>query len=508
MLFRIVEKRLMDNLVNARIIAAGVVFVVAALAAQSAAAQLLYNPNDERFKSLYLEKVQSDYQVQKDEFDRQNLLHTKGLISEKEFRESENRFKSAQITYQQAILSLAFEQPHITIDAGIKYQSKDGKKKVRLTLRNSTGGLIEGKNLKLDEFEGIHTDRISNVYVSLLNDQHAIVSRPYEAKIAAMPYNQPLTVDFLLLQDLDNVTVKCIYADKTEEKKILLQKDESANRVLMTSEQFSQEADLGAKANYDLTLELFSSTENVYKLVALNLPRQVAYDFLEAQTNARLSQVKFSQDVNTRKLSLAVYLPDRYDSTSFPIDQRVNFFAAVVPRELAEKVREEKNDYTSAELDRMGLSYARMELLPRGVGRIQVRAANFYHEIRPNEAVEMTLTIANDGTRRLDNVKVQTDAPLNWAATVHPDLIAALDPGKEERIQVTIHPPADVSVGDYEATIKTESFANNRKVESEDKKIRIHLAAGANLWGTAALVVVLGGILTGIVLFGVKLSRR
>ena len=120
----------------------------------------------------------------------------------------------------------------------------------------------------------------------------------------------------------------------------------------------------------------------------------------------------------------------------------------------------------------------------------------------------MTLTIANDGTRRLDNVKVQAEAPLNWVAGITPDLIPALDPGKEERVQLTIRPPADASVGDYEATIKTESFADNRKVESEDKKIRVHLAASANLWGTGALVVLLGGILTGIVIFGVRLSRR
>ena len=122
-------------------------------------------------------------------------------------------------------------------------------------------------------------------------------------------------------QDLDNVTVRCVYGDKSEEKTIYLQKDESANRVLLTSAQFSQEADLGTRATYDMTLELFSSMDNVYKLALLNLPRQIAYDFLEDQTSARLSQVKFSQDVNTRKLSLAVYLPDRYDSSSFLIDK-------------------------------------------------------------------------------------------------------------------------------------------------------------------------------------------
>ncbi len=483
-------------------------FILVIISAQSAfAQQIFYNPNDERFKSLYVEKVQSEYKLQKDEFARQQELRKRELISEKEFRESEARFKNAQLTYQQAILSLAFEQPHITIDKAVKYQAKDGKKRVKLTMRNTTGGLVEGRKIELEDFEGIRTDQISNVYVSLLNDQNAIISQPYEAKIATMPYNQPIAVDFLLLQDLDNVIVKSIYGDKAEEKKIFLQKDESANRVLITSEQFSQEADLGTRANYDLTLELFSSMDNVYKLEALNLPRQISYDFLEAQTNARLSQVKFSQDVNTRKLALAVYLPDRYDSTSFLIDQPIVFFAAAIPATSVDRITNEKK-YSAGELDQLSISYIRLELVPRGVGRIQVRATNFYQELKPGEKVQMNLTAYNDGTRRLDNIKVRADVPLNWLVSVAPDLIFSLLPGKEELISVTITPPTDVSVGDYEATIKTEAFASNRKVESEDKKIRIHIAASANIWGTAVLILSLVGVLVGVVVFGVRLSRR
>lgn len=478
------------------------------LLAASARAQMLYNPNDERFKSMYLEKVQTDYKLQKSEFERQKLLHEKQLISEKEFSESEGAFRNAQITYQQAILALAFEQPHITIDKAVKYQSRDGKKRVLLTLKNTTGGLVEGRKINLEDFEGIRTDQISNVYISLVNEQHSIISRPYEAKIASMPYGEPVNVDFYLLQDLDNVTVKCVYGDKAEEKTIFLQKDESANRVLITSEQFSQEADLGTKANYDLTLELFSSTENVYKLEVFNLPRQITFDFLEAQTNARFSQVKFSQDVNTRKLSLAVYLPDRSDSTTLGIDRPLSFFAAAVPQQQAASIPQDERVMTAAGLEKLNISYVKLELVPRGVGRIQVRATNFYQELKPGENVRMNLTVYNDGTRRLDNIKVQVDAPLNWLPSVSPDLITALDPGKEEAVSVVIAPPADVNVGDYEATIKTESFASNRKVESEDKKIRIHIGSSASILGTGVLILLLVGVLAGVVIFGIRLSRR
>jgi uncharacterized membrane protein len=97
---------------------------------------------------------------------------------------------------------------------------------------------------------------------------------------------------------------------------------------------------------------------------------------------------------------------------------------------------------------------------------------------------------------------------LNWTSVVVPDLISSLLPGKEENVTVTITPPGDVSVGDYEATIKTEAFASNRKVDSEDKKIRIHVSSSANILGTAALVVLLVGLLLAVVIFGIRLSRR
>jgi uncharacterized membrane protein len=278
--------------------------------------------------------------------------------------------------------------------------------------------------------------------------------------------------------------------------------------VLITSDQFSQEADLGSRANYGITLELFSRMENAYKLDVLNLPQQITFDFFESSSNARLSQVQFSQDINTRKLSLAIYLPDRYDSTTFIIDKPISFYAVALPQMVMENPLQRNKTYSQADLNKMNISYIKLELIPRGVGRIQVRATNFYQEIKPDEKVQMSLTIYNDGTRRLDNIKVQTDVPLNWISSVIPDLIPSLMPGKEEIVAVKITPPADINVGDYEATIKTESFASNRKVESEDKKIRIHIASSSNIFGTAILIILLIGMLLGIVIFGVRLSRR
>ena len=98
--------------------------------------------------------------------------------------------------------------------------------------------------------------------------------------------------------------------------------------------------------------------------------------------------------------------------------------------------------------------------------------------------------------------------PLSWRSEVRPDLIPSLDQGKEEVVAIDFLPPEDISVGDYEPRIKTECIADNRQVESEDKIVRIHVTAKTNVLGISLLVLFLVGLLVGIVVFGIKLTRR
>jgi uncharacterized membrane protein len=120
----------------------------------------------------------------------------------------------------------------------------------------------------------------------------------------------------------------------------------------------------------------------------------------------------------------------------------------------------------------------------------------------------MKVTVFNDGTRRLDNIKITCDNPLNWRSIVKPDLIKSLDPGKEQTLSISIIPPDDVSVGAQEVKIKTEAFINNTRVESDDKTVRIQIEAKTPILGTILLILLLVGVIVGIVVFGIKISRR
>jgi len=221
--------------------------------------------------------------------------------------------------------------------------------------------------------------------------------------------------------------------------------------------------------------------------------------------NSRVSQIRFAQGVNTKRLSLRVFLPDR-DDEQIRIDQPIKFHVLTFTNEQYSLFA--GRDISTEQLTAMACGREALELVPRGKGKIEVRATNLYHEINTGDSVSMNITVRNSGTRRLDNIKIMTDYPLGWRTTVTPDLIRTLDPEKETTVHISISPPKDGGVGAQEVKIKTEALADNRKVETEDKTIRIQVNAKTSVFGTVMLLLALIGIIVGLVWFGIKLSRR
>jgi len=75
-------------------------------------------------------------------------------------------------------------------------------------------------------------------------------------------------------------------------------------------------------------------------------------------------------------------------------------------------------------------------------------------------------------------------------------------------VRVTFTPPEDVAVGDYQMRLRAESASGDRRVESQESTVRIHVEAPTNLGVTAGLALLLILLLAAIVTFGVRLTRR
>jgi len=480
--------------------------------AASAQSGTYYNQRDDKYRVLGLKRAKEMYDVTRNEYDRQKELFNRGLISKAELDRSQGVFGDAEVNYQQALLAVLFEQQYVSVSGAVKYQAKDGSKHVRLTLANASAASAElQKLLNIEDklFRSLQPDVINNVYVSILNNENAIISQPYELKIAELRYSQPRVMDFALLQDLDAITVNMIYGNGSQRSmKIFLQKDAAANRVIVQSEQFSQEGELGTSATYNLTLELFSRVSNTYSLQVVNLPQQINRYFKDPATSARLSQFRFTESINTRKVALDVSLPDR-PTEDVPMDRPISFYVLVVPQDRAAEVSAQAGkEWTPQDVEKLNLGYLRLELLPRGKGRLLVRAPQLFHSIKPDGTVDMTVEVVNEGTRRLDNIEVKADPPLNWVKKIDPAVITSLGIGEERQIHVQLAPPKEISPGRYETRLRTSALSDNEPVNAEDKTVTVEVLAETNMVGTTLLALLILGLVGGMVVFGIRLSKK
>ncbi len=479
---------------------------------REAVAQVNYNQRDDQYRLLGLKRAKEAYEYARAEHEQKQKLFEKNLISKLELDRSRNVFADAEVNYQQSLLAVLFEKQYVAVAKAVKYQNKDGRKHVRLRLENTSGGGADFKKLiNIDDelFRSLQPDVINDVYVSLLNDANAIISSPYEAKIEELRFGKPVELDFALLQDLDAVMVNIVYGNGSQRSpKIYLQKDASVDKVLVQSEQFSQEAELGGSATFDLTLELFSGTTNTFKLEVVNLPPQINRYFSDPATRARLNQFKFTESTNTRRAALQVFLPDR-PTPEVVIDKPIPFYVMIIPREQVEELGEVRSKpWTPEAIAALNAGYVKLELLPRGAGKLLVRAPQLFYSIKPSEAVAANIEIVNEGTRRMDNVAIEVDPPLNWSKQVEPPVIQTLDIAEEKRVELKFTPPNDVAAGRYEFRIRTTALSEDKPITGEDKTVTVEVQSEANIWGMAFIIASILAVVVGIVIFGIRLSRR
>ena len=460
---------------------------------------------------LDLKKVRADYEVAKQKYENDIKLYEEKAISLNDYNRSKNELLSREVDYQKLILKLISQQSYITVEQAVKYQNERGDRKVKVILNSALEGNEEYLNQFKEHFDvftpEMRSGKIYNIYISLVdNESKTIIGSPYEYRIPFIELGKTGTADFELLKDTEALTVSLNYNNKKDEKNIYLKKDGSSNVIDIAAMQFSQEADLSSSAAFQLSLERFSTSDDVYRLVIINLPRQITYDFTDG--GSKVSQIRFAQGVNVKKLMLQIYLPDR-DDEQVIIDKPVHFQVLALTNEEYKKIEgSDLTTITQADLKATISGSEQLEIIPRGRGKIEVRANNLYHEITAGQEVSMDITVRNGGRRRLDNIKINTEKPLGWQTTIVPDVIKSLDPEKEETVNIRIIPPKDGGIGAQEVKIKTEAMADNRKVETEDKTVRIQVNAATSIFGAILLILALLGLLGGIIWFGIRLSKK
>ncbi|TDI12888.1 MAG: hypothetical protein E2P04_04590 [Acidobacteria bacterium] len=469
-----------------------------------------FNERDDQYRLLGLKRAQQNYQLAQEAYERSRNLFDQGVLSESERDAARQNLSEAEVNYQQSLLAVLFEQQYVAVLEAVKYQSKNGRKKVRLRLENTSSGGAEFRHLLPVEdklFLALRPEVVHDVYVSLGNDDNIIIGQPYEAKIEELRYGEPVDLTFELLQDVDQVTVNLAYGQNAQRTiKIFLQKDETEDRAAVQSEQFAQEVELGSSATFDLTLELFSGVSDTFKLVVINLPSQINRYFLDPSSQARLSQFKFTESNRTRRAALRVSLPDR-PSDEVSMDRPIPFFVMAIPRQRLDSI-DLGSLATQEDIEALGVGFVRLELVPRGVGRLLVKVPQLFYSIEVGESAEVIVELVNDGSRRLDNVEVTVEPPHRWDKLIEPPFVQAIGVGKEKKVTLLLTPPDDVVPGKYEVRVRSSSFSEDQPIEGDDKTISVEIRPQVKVLAPALLAVALLGVITGVVYTGVRLSRR
>ena len=397
---------------------------------------------------------------------------------------------------------------HISILSAKKFRLEN-QMMVTIQLKNTSTTEAMPSNATSEEIAA--ANEIRGIYVSLLDvtDDTNIV-KPYEEKISVLSYNETVELTFQLQKDVESLKVSLDYSELPEPdiRLIYLQKESALDVVNVSSLRFSQEGNLGSSVTYDLALDRLAETENTFQLRVINLLNRLSFEFQDPETRSRQSQVKFTQEQSKRNLSLIVYLPEELGASY--LDSTLEFYVAVLDEVEANELGGVNNrlDLPAEKIANIQGGVERFELIPKGVPEIEVFVPNAFQTIKIGEEVNMTATLKNIGTRDLVDIRMLVDVNTDWKYTVIPEVIGSLERNAETEIQLTLSPPADIGVGEYQAKLNAEVTVDNRKFEARDRSITVQVESKTQMSVTTLLFGALILLMIAIVIVTIRISRR
>ena len=397
---------------------------------------------------------------------------------------------------------------HISILSAKKFRLEN-QMMVTIQLKNTSTTEAMPSNATSEEIAA--ANEIRGIYVSLLDvtDDTNIV-KPYEEKITVLSYNETVELTFQLQKDVESLKVSLDYPElpAPDIRLIYLQKESALDVVNVSSLRFSQEGNLGNSVTYDLTLDRLAETENTFQLRVINLLNRLSFEFQDPETRSRQSQVKFTQEQSKRNLSLIVYLPEELDASY--LDSTLEFYVAVLDEVEANELGGVNNrlDLPAEKIANIQGGVEQFELIPKGVPEIEVFVPNAFQTIKIGEEVNMTATLKNIGTRDLVDIRMLVDVNTDWKYTVIPEVVSTLARNAEKEIQLTLSPPADIGVGEYQAKLNAEVTVDNRKFEARDRSITVQVESKTQMSVTTLLFGALILLMIAIVIVTIRISRR
>jgi hypothetical protein len=498
----------------------------------------LLNELNLRAAQVNLDNARQAYDRYHRELGNAQGLFQRSIISKKELDEaisadaqSLQQLRQAEITLEKTKLSFLANATHITILEAKKYYDNEGRRMLDLVLKNASNLrqaesslILADPNLQAgltrqspDQIRALlNPDQIrallniENIIVSIVNNAGSI-GKPYEEIIPVLPYGEQKKVTFELLTDVEQAGVKLQYLDQVVTDTVYLEKESLQQTPTIMAAQFSLEGELGTDVRYDLSLEMLVTSDRNFALAVTNMPAQINCYFVDSTSGARITSVRFTQVASKHNLSLRASIPRKLEVAM--VDKRIDFqvwVATPAQVELINKLKRQHPDaaLTSEELGQIGAGRVDLSLIPKGAGRLEILIDNLYTEIKPQDEVLIQADLHNDGTLTLFNVTPEISPPLRWEAEVEPQVIERMLPTEKKTVRIRLRPGAEVGVGEYEAQVEARGQSGSETIEALEKRIKVRINAQSSFTTTLMLVGGLVVLIVGIMIFGVRLSRR
>lgn len=469
---------------------------------------------------LQMEERQSNYEETQALFEKNIRALEELNRDQRAYKQAELEFRTAEIALEEERLSFLRQATHISVIEAKKYRTQEGYREIQIILKNNSN-LNQAITLtqKTPE-EALALLEVQNIRVSI-EDNNTLIAEPYETIIPSLKLYEEAVLTFRLLIDTEEVVVVLdmlsslaqdpLGLSTQEAIYIVLRKESLQDMPTINSVQFSQEGDLNSSVRYDLILERLAEDEKTFRLAVVNLPPEIDFKFLDQATSASLTQVKFSEEATRQQLELELEIPEKLNR-SF-VDQTIEFYVFITDREGFKQIGELNRKFGDKAkpleaINTVKGNKERFELVPRGQGELETIIANRYQEVKIGEQVNVRVELLNPGTLEVEGVHLVLTPPLGWTYGATPDTIPKIEPADKEPVNITLYPPDDLGVSEYDVRIEAVGFVGNKKIEAREKDITVRVEKRADIVTNALIIGFVIALVIGVAYGSIKVSRR
>lgn len=450
---------------------------------------------DPRTTSVGLLRARTELVQAESAYARIRHLHDRHLVSSAELEASAAERERATLGVVEQWIAASAAMPGVRVVRAFKGRDEHGRivARVRLRIAGTTERAAIGITLPDHIRAQMRESLAGDLFVSVKDENGAAgtaIGVPYEHRLTGAEHATEANLEFRLLRDVDAVVVAVAWNGRVDERKVWLETD-VGGAIGIHPMPFAQEADLGTDAIYELALERFGGNDVPLRLALRGLPPAVAHAFTDAETGARIGQLRFAAGEHQRRLRLTLSLPDaNADAITIDSAYRFSVVASVEDGRLPMPVG--RGDDGGAPR-----AVAELELVPRGVGRAELRVFNLFHEVDEGTSLELPVAVRNSGTRSIDHARALADVPSGWSVVSAPTELRGVAPGAEQPLRLTIAPAGDAEIGDYELRLTLDGAAGRTHLSTAPAVLRVRIRARRRWLATGtigvALLVAAGG---------------